>query len=663
MIKFFLCFASFFLTFIAHPRKADEPTTLKINHLFSNNMVLQQNDHVAIWGTTKPDHEVVVSASWGKQVTTKAKANGNWMLKIQTPKAGGPYTISVKSNNEQISIKDVLIGEVWLASGQSNMDIPLSGWLPKDSIVGSKEEIAKANYPNIRFYKVPFGIAATPQDSVGGDWVALTPKNAGNVSATAFFYAKKLQKELGVPIGIIQSSIGGTPVEAWTSGESLKKQGDFNKEIDRLVRTQSASNSWLAEWPKLALPENGDQWKRITFDDVKASEPKLDDSKWTDIKLPGRFDRLESGEFDGAAWVRRTFTITDLSKDYKFHLDGVDDMDETFINGKVIGSMVGSGVANAPRDYDIPNNMLVLGKNSIAIRLIDNGGPGSVSGKMMMTNGNETIDLSGEWKFKLVSEIIDGHFLVYGLNADLGGRANLSKINSNSPSSLFNAMVNPLIPYSVKGIIWYQGESNVGRGKQYETLFPLMIADWREKWAAQLPFYFVQLAPYNYTDPLQHEKGNEIKNAQRIALSVPNTGMVVTLDIGRLESAHPTHKREVGDRLVRFALKNQYGRNLVASGPLYKSVKPVGNQMFISFEKGSIGSGLMAKDNKLTDFEIAGADKVFHPAKAKIKGNQVEVSSPEIKKPVYVRYAWKDTAFASLFNKEGLPASMFTSEN
>ena len=662
MMRLLFCFVSFFSITLSHPCKADEPRTLKLNHLFSNSMVLQQNDHVAIWGTAKSNQEVMVSASWGEQVVTKTKTNGNWVLKIQTPKAGGPYTITVKSEDEIISIKDVLIGEVWLASGQSNMDIPLGGWLPKDSIVGSREEIAQANYPKIRFYNVPFGIATTPQDSVQGEWVSLTPKNAGGVSATAFFFAKKLQKELGVPIGIIQSSIGGTPVEAWTSQNSLTKQGDFNKELERLKETQSSKDAWLSKWEKLAKPAQNIQWKTISFKDASAKETKFDDSKWSTITLPGRFDRLKSGEFDGTVWVRRNFDVTDLSKEYKFHLDGVDDMDETFINGQSIGKSVGNSVANVPRDYVVPRSLLTKGANTVAIRLIDTGGPGSVSGKMMLSNGDETIDLSGDWKFKMVAELLDGYFYVYGLNTNMAKRADLYKINSNSPTVLFNAMINPLIPYTLKGIIWYQGESNVGRGKQYEKLFPMMISDWRKHWAEELPFYFVQLAPYSYQDPLQHEKSQEIRNAQRMALSVPNTGMVVTLDVGRLDSAHPTHKREVGDRLARFALNNQYHQKMVDSGPLYKSVKAIGNKMLISFDSASIGSGLMAKDNKLCDFEIAGAEKIFHTAKATIKGNQVEVSNPEIKNPVYVRYAWSDTAFASLFNKEGLPASTFTSE-
>ena len=248
------------------------------------------------------------------------------------------------------------------------------------------------------------------------------------------------------------------------------------------------------------------------------------------------------------------------------------------------------------------------------------------------------------------------------MTSDLSKRPNLFGINSNTPTVLFNAMINPIIPYTIKGVIWYQGESNVGRAKQYEKLFPLMIEDWREHWNKTLPFYYVQLAPYKYSDPLQKEQGQKIRNAQRLALRLPKTGMVTTLDIGRLTSAHPTQKIEVGDRLARFALANEYGKPMVTSGPLFQSAKSNGDELIVSFQKNSIGSGLKAKDGELTDFEVAGADKMFVPASAKIKGNELIVSAPSVEKPVYVRYAWSDGAFGSLFNREGLPAATFTSQ-
>ncbi|MEO6631329.1 MAG: sialate O-acetylesterase, partial [Mucilaginibacter sp.] len=288
-------------------------------------------------------------------------------------------------------------------------------------------------------------------------------------------------------------------------------------------------------------------------------------------------------------------------------------------------------------------------------------GAGLVRGPVIVANNKgASIAMEGDWKCRLVAELLNGRFYTYGLRADIAGRPDISKLNSNSPTVLFNAMINPLIPYTIKGVIWYQGESNVGRAEQYKRLFPNLIEDWRNKWHEELPFYFVQLAPYLYTATDQKEQSQKLRNAQRYALALPKTGMVSTLDIGYLKTAHPPYKQEVGNRLARFALKNDYGKNIVASGPVYKDVAVSGSELVIKF--GSIGGGLIASDKGLNNFEIAGADKVFVKAQAKISKNKVIVSNPSIANPVYVRYAWSDSSSASLFNKEGLPASTFTSE-
>lgn len=661
-MNFLICFITLFSAFSFNANLPHQKDKLTVNNLFADHMVLQQNDKVAVWGEASPNKEVIITASWGEKVATNTNPDGKWSLKLKTPKAGGPFKIRIESAGDAITIKDVLIGEVWLASGQSNMDIPLGGWLPKDSIMHSKEEIAKANYPEIRFLKVPFNISATPLNYFSGDWTALSPQTSGSISATAFFFAKKLYQQLHVPIGIVQSSIGGTPAEAWTSEDNLKKLGDFNEHIGKLKNLQSGKDAWLKKWKVIDKPLEADQWKALSFDDATASGVAYNDESWKNIFLPGRFDILHQGEFDGAMWVRKKFTITDLSSPYKLHFDAIDDMDATFINGVCVGALVGDNVANAPRDYEVPITALHKGENNIAIRLIDTGGPGAVSGKMIIFNQKESISLAGIWKSQMVAELLEGKFYSYGLNVDLSKRPDLFQMNSNSPTVLFNAMINPLIPFTFKGVIWYQGESNVGRGKQYEKLFPLMINDWRNHWGYMFPFYYVQIAPYLYTDASQREQSQKIRNAQRLALKTPETGMVTTLDIGRLDSAHPTKKREVGNRLARFALANQYGKKMVTSGPLFQKAEPVGNILVVSFEKTSIGSGLSAGAEGLKDFEIAGADKVFKPAIATLKSNQIIVKNSAIEKPVYVRYAWSDGASATLFNKEGLPASTFTSE-
>lgn len=443
---------------------------LSLSSLFSDHMVLQQKTKIEVWGESSPGEKLIVSAGWGKEVTTITDAAGHWNLKLRTPAAGGPYILSIKNADTTITLKDVFIGEVWLASGQSNMDIPLKGWPPGDTILNSQKEINNANYPEIRFFKVPFKIAITPLATVNSKWVPLSPETAGNFSATAYFYARKLQQTLHVAVGIIQSSIGGTPAEAWTSRLYLEKLGDFNKVIN----------------------------------------------------------------------------------------------------------------------------------------------------------------------------VLDSQ-----------------KINSNTPTVLFNAMINPLINYKVRGIIWYQGESNVGRAEQYKRLFPLMIKDWRNKWGCELSFYYVQIAPYLYKAPDQKEQSQKLRDAQRYALSLPKTGMVTTLDIGYLKTAHPPHKQEVGDRLARFAFNNEYGMKQVCAGPIYKKTRVSGNSLMVEFT--SVGTGLAAI-NDLNNFEIAGDDKVYVQGQAKLSGNKIIVSNPTIAHPVYVRYAWSDSSSATLFNKEGLPAATFTSE-
>lgn len=634
--------------------------TLSVSQLFTDHMVLQQKQKAAFWGIASPNKEVSVEVNWGKKAKTIADKDGKWKLQLETPTAGGPFTIQFISNGENLTIKDVLVGEVWLASGQSNMEMQLSGWLPNDIILDSDKEIAQSDLPNIRFMRVVNNLSAVPLDSIGGKWQIISPKTSGSVSATAYFYAKKLHEELKVPIGIIQSAIGGTPAEAWTSVETLDKFNDFKEPLITLKENARLKNDWFKNGKFQAVPATVKEWEDLVLDDENASNKEFDDSSWNLLELPGRVDRLKDDEFDGAIWLRKTFTITDTSIDYQLDIASVDDMDATYINGKKVGGLAGAGYANTPRKMSIPKALLVNGNNTIAIRIIDTGGPGSI-GSIVLSNGKgENISLAGSWKSLLVGEIANQKFYTYGLHKDFSKRPNFSKYNSNSPSVLYNAMINPLVPYAIKGAIWYQGETNVGRAEQYKTLFPAMINDWRSKWGTEFPFYFVQLAPNNYGG-YQKDKSAELRNAQRLALSTPKTGMAVTLDIGSLTTIHPPNKKAVGDRLARIALADQYGKKIVPSGPLYKKNQISGDKLIVEFD--NTGSGLSASDQELKGFEIAGADKVFLPATANIQDNKVVVSNSKISKPVYVRYAWSDTSSATLYNKEGLPAATFTSED
>lgn len=651
-----------FFALLSHPTSLKAQSHLTTSSLFTDHMVLQQKQQVALWGYSVPGRHISVRSTWGKEARSYTDRSGKWLIKLATPAAGGPYEITVSDEFSQIKIHDVLIGEVWLASGQSNMDIQLSGWPPGDTIYQAKEEVARANYPQIRFYKVPFDVAASPIREVSSSWVSLSPETAGRVSATAYFYARQLHQKLHVPVGIVQSSIGGTPAEAWTSKDGLSKLGDFDTGLREISILQAAADHWYQSWPVVVKPVSTALWKTIDFKDSEAARSDFADAEWSKIKLPGRIDRSGTAETDGVFWIRKEFLVSQPDANYRLAIGSIDDMDAIFINGKYVGGMMGEGNSNTSREVDIPKDVLINGRNLIAIRIIDIAGQGLVRGPILLSDKKGKFQsLEGEWRHHVTAELVGNRFYLYGVQNNLSDRPDLSKLNSNTPAALFNAMINPLIPFKLKGIIWYQGESNVGRAEQYRRLFPLLIEDWRKQWGENLPFYYVQIAPYLYTAPHQRDQSPALRNAQRYALRLSNTGMVSTLDIGYLKTAHPPYKQQVGERLARFALAKQYGKNIVASGPVYKQAVISGNKILVSFD--GTGSGLVASKKGLFGFEIAGESKQFVPALASIVSNRLIVTSPEVPEPLFVRYAWSDGASGSLFNREGLPAATFTSED
>ncbi|WP_291871593.1 sialate O-acetylesterase [Maribacter sp.] len=665
-MKTHLYFIPAFLTILTFSCQPKQKKTLKMSELFSDHMVLQQQHEVNFWGEYTPGQQLTLSGSWGAEISTNADTNGIWKMKLNTPDAGGPYSIKIVTRDSTIVIEDVLVGEVWLASGQSNMEMPVKGWLPNDPILNSKQEIIQANYPDIRMLTVKKNLSGSPLDFIEGQWTSASPKTVGDFSATAYFFARKLQQELKVPIGIIHSSWGGTVAEAWTSKGYLEKLGDFDETINSFNKpefknlTENTEN-WFKQWPTHEIPDTDEQWQKIDFSDIRAAESDFDDSYWDTMELPGRYDQLSTGEFDGAMWLRKEFIIHDTTVDYILKIMAIDDMDASYINGQKIGGLAGAGFSNVPREITIPKSLLVQGSNIIAIRAIDTGGPGSITGPMTISNNKgDNISIEGTWKTRLVAEIFNETFYTYNLKVGVSERPHIFQFHPNLPTVLFNGMINPLVPYTIKGAIWYQGESNVGRDEQYKQLFPTMIKDWRNKWGYDFPFYFVQIAPYIYNPNPSEQVSQKLRDAQRYSLNTPKTGMVVTLDIGNPTNIHPANKQEVGKRLARLALANDYGKKLVPSGPLYKQIKKLGSKLIVEFD--NIGSGLAASFTGLSGFEIAGLDKVYVPAVAKIIENKIEVTSPLIASPQYVRYAWRDASAASLFNLEGLPASSFTSD-
>ena len=644
--------------------KHSEQQEFKLNALFSDHMVLQQKQEVAFWGTYTPNEKVTVSGSWGEESTSVADENGYWKLNIPTLEAGGPFEVSVITADTTIVLKDILIGEVWLASGQSNMQMPVKGWPPNDPIKNTEEEIANANYPEVRMFNVARNYSLKVIDTVYGKWDVCSPQSVGDFSATAYFFARRLHKELNVPIGIIHSSWGGTVAEAWTSRKSLHELDDFEESIAALKDTKKwqSTKDWYAKLDSLHIPQTNENWTSLNFNDVEISQYDYNDEKWRNIELPARYDKFNDWEFDGVVWLRKAIEIDDVTTDYILSMGIIDDMDAVYFNGKKVGGLVGNGHHVTERVYTISKDLLEKGKNTIAVRAIDMMGPGTITGTLELSNKNNvTISLNGSWKCQPIAEIYQGKFYLYDLDkTDLSKRPEIMVMGPNLPSVLYNAMINPLAPYSIKGAIWYQGESNVGKAEQYSRLFPKMISDWRSRWQADFPFYYVQIAPYNYGTPSNKEGSMDLRDAQRLSLKTKNTGMVVTMDIGDFMNIHPANKQDVGSRLAGLALTNDYNMEAIASGPLYKTRTISGNKLILEFHH--IGSGLTAIDSKLEGFEIAGADKKYVPANAKIIDNNIELFAATVPNPAYARYAWSDNGLASLFNKEGFPASSFTTE-
>ncbi len=632
---------------------------VKLPAQFSDHMVLQQKEAAPVWGWAEPGEKVKVTASWGKSASTKADSQGKWKVKLRTPKAGGPYTLTIDGNNK-ITIKDVLIGEVWICSGQSNMEMGIG------VVNNAAEEIAAANYPNIRLFDVDHATSLVPLNDVKGNWVRCTPETVANhgswggFSAAAYFFGRKLHTELDVPIGLIATNWGGTVSEAWTSPKALKPFKYFTRTLENIHylihdkdKLLERYESDIVEWEKeLTAADEGSRknWQAQNFDD----------SNWKDMVQPQKWSEsdTELKNFDGIVWFRLDVDLpaSMAGRDLEMHLGPIDDSDSVWLNGKHIVTTLDSWYI--PRVYTIPASALKQGKNAIAVRIIDTAGDGgfdSVNPEDMRiglpgANVSDCVSLAVSWKYKISRCEDIPNTPKSGLD-----------YNMNTPTVLYNAMLSPLIPYRIAGAIWYQGESNRYDPILYRDIFPAMITNWRHDWGqGKFPFYFVQIAPFQYFDS---NSSGALRETQSMTLKkLDNVGMAVTMDIGEERDIHPKDKLNVGERLARLALAKTYKhKKLTYSGPLYKSMKVKGDKAILSFDY--VCNGLVAKDGPLTDFVIAGEDKIFVNATAVIDGDKVVVSSPEVSIPVAVRYGWAEWCQPNLFNADGLPASSFRTDD
>lgn len=630
---------------------------VRLPAIFTDEMVLQQRTAVTVWGWAQPGEKITVKGSWQWLFGASATADkdGKWSVRVNTPKAGGPHTLSVKGSNE-IVLKDVLIGEVWVCSGQSNMEYTLE-MLNTDE---HRQAIAEADYPQIRLFNVPRVFSAVPLSDCKSQWRICTPETAKRFSAVGYYFGRQLHQKLNVPIGLINTSWGGTPAESWACAEALRAHGGFDAALDRLANPDQA-----AEAIKEQLAKEASEWEKKMADIDPGTQQgwfaeAIEEADWKTMEQPARWSGTDLAEVDGIVWFRR---VTNLPPswargDLELHLGPIDDIDTVWVNGVKIGTTFGY---NVPRTYRVPKSALRVGPNIIAVRIVDTGIEGGFNGEEDdMRIGPPGADIktcatvAKTWKYK-----VSHTGAVPPAPQSFSDRT----MNQNTPSVLYNAMLCPIIPFRIAGAIWYQGESNRDRWMQYRTLFPAMIKDWRKHWGqGDFPFYYVQIAPYSYGNN-NHPLSGYLREAQMLTLkALPNVGMAVTMDIGEENDIHPKNKIDVGNRLALWALAKNYGhKNTVYSGPVYKSMKVQRDTIRLSFDY--VGSGLIARGGPLIAFEIAGMDKKFVPAKAEIDGKTIVVSSSQVPNPVAVRYAFSNWVQPNLFNAEGLPASSFRTDD
>ncbi|RMH03390.1 MAG: 9-O-acetylesterase [Planctomycetota bacterium] len=650
-----LAIAPFLLLAAAVPLPAQG---LELPAVFGDHMVLQREDRVPFWGRAAAGAEVELRGSWSEDAVARAVADrdGRWRAELPTGPAGGPHTVTIRAGAERREFTDVLLGEVWLCGGQSNMEWPLGATA---GAYGSEEEfraiLAAADRPTIRLFDVAHAFAWEPQEDCAGEWRPCRPDTASSFSAVGYHFGVELQEALGVPVGLIGCNWGGTLAEAWTSAEGLARREDFADALALVeeLRRHPERAAWKRE-QRLA------EWRR-RFDEAEIGSrggwmaEDFDDAGWPEMEQPATWGGSLSA-FDGVVWLRREVELPAawVGRDLVLELGPIDDMDTVWFNGRRVGETLEPGRWQQPRRYPVPAGLARAGRNLIAVRALDTGGIGGMNGQPGQLQiapagpgAGPALSLAGPWRWQKGSPV-----------GDLPLRPQLDEFHPNSPTALFNGMLAPVAPFAIRGVIWYQGEANRLRPRQYRTLFPDLIRDWRRAFGrGDFPFLFVQLAPFAYDGDTG--QAAELRDAQRRALgAVANTGMAVTLDIGDPGDIHPRNKADVGHRLALWALARTYGLDVGEySGPLYYGMRGEGDRIRLFFEHAA---GLTTRDGEPPScFTIAGADRVFRPATAVIEGEQIVVSSPEVPFPQFVRFAAGAADQPNLVNGAGLPAASF----
>ena len=617
-----------------------DASNIRTHQLFSDHAVLQRGIALPVWGTADPGGILEVTLA-GNTQTVETDAEGKWQAEFPEMEASGPHELRIEGGDTTIVLQNILIGDVWLASGQSNMEWPLSA-----QVDNYEQEIAEADYPQIRLFTVERNTSYEPLENLDeGNWQVTTPETIGNFSAVAYFFGREIHQEIGVPIGLINSTWGGTPAEAWTSEASLASMQEFEEELQQIEQQLQTDPSQT----DVELRKVRDSLLLAARNQMGENAlPNLNTEDWAEMNLPTNWEAAGLSSYDGIVWFQKEIDIPQAYADQNMtlHLGQIDDADITWINGEKIGQ---TNSYSPYRAYEIPASAVQAGENTLTVRVQDTGGDGGLRGpaeEMYLEQDGERLDveLSGSWKYEATQQL-----------------PQVDRFPSE-PAILYNAMINPLIPYKIRGVIWYQGESNAARAEQYQTLFPLLIEDWRAQWGeGDFPFLFVQLANF-ITGPPGNTNWAELREAQTMALDLDNTGMAVTIDIGDSLDIHPRNKQDVGRRLALAALKVAYDQDNAWSGPLYESMRVRGDSAIITFKEVDEGLMVVANDD-LTGFTIAGEDQQFYPATARIiSQNEVSVKAPEVENPVAVRYGWANNPKTNLYNEAFLPASPFRTD-
>lgn len=650
------------------PMTVSPADNIRIAGVFSDNMVLQRDMPVPIWGTAEPGKRITVK--FGDSVVhTVSDSSGRWMVKLPPLQVNSNPSELEVSGRKTITLKNILVGDVWLGSGQSNM------WWPVSRCDNAEKEVANSTNPKIRLFSYGRKPSATPLSDRPGTWRICSPETVHGFSGVLYYFGKNIQKDIEVPVGLIHSSVGGTRIEPWISRQGFESDSTYNDLVDQMdlvkVDYQGAYQKYN---------QNIRQWLKTNIGDYSSTKgekngwtkPEFNDSSWETMELPGAWEG-KAIHLDGSVWFRKTVKIPKkwIGKELILSLGRIDDYDNTFCNGVKIGETNTNAMSPwaVKRKYIIPANLVQNQNLTIAVHVFDIHGNGGIIGRdndFYLALGKEKILLKGPWHYKIESS---HHVVEFPPVPEPPSKP------GSGPTSLFNGMINPIAPFAIRGVVWYQGESNAGQPVAYRNLMKTLIRDWRQIWGGNdFPFLIVQLANFQSHQPQKPlpkpttmpkpGPGNwaMLREAQLMALEEPNTGVAVAIDIGDRSDIHPANKAELGRRLALIAKNMTYGEDLVFSGPVYDRMETDGDKIILSFKH--LGGGLVAKDGPLKWFAIAGKDQKFVWADAKIIGDTVVVSSKQVKNPVAVRYAWhKNPEGCNLYNKAGLPASPFRTDN